>query len=202
MKVSVIISFLGLFIFELKPVNAAPPNLNSYIKSRWDLSSSQKNYLLEGKILADSEVESKDANQEFDMQVMAYHPKKCRRVIRKLSLFESYKDWIDFIQESTYQEKSNLLTIRADHPLLPFPMLVHILVERPTKPGKYTFSFPTGIFKGLTGYFEVLEFNNRCLFYAKSHWKGKKTRIPGFIIEIFSETLSMIGGATLMRKSM
>ena len=116
-------------------------------------------------------------------------------------MLESYKDWIGFIKYSDYNEKSHLFTLRADHPLLPFPMIIHIIVERPTKQGRYPFTFPTGIWSGLAGYFEVVEFENRCLLYAESHWKGKKTKIPGFIVEIFSETLSKIGGEVLMRKT-
>jgi hypothetical protein len=116
-------------------------------------------------------------------------------------MLENYKNWIDFINYSEYQEQSHLFTLKADHPLLPYPMVIHIIVERPTKKGKYPFSFPTGLFGGLKGYFEILEFEKKCFFYAESHWEGKKTKLPGFIVEIFSETLSKVGGELLMRKT-
>ncbi|MBT4792769.1 MAG: hypothetical protein HON90_14435 [Halobacteriovoraceae bacterium] len=174
--------------------------LDNYIKSKWKLSKSQKKYLLSGEVLAQSQVVDNNNAQDFTMQVYAYHKKNCHKVIRKLSLLENYSQWVDFIKSSTYQANSHLFTLTADHPLLPFPMLIHIIVERPTKIGTYTFSFPTGIFRGLQGHFEITEQNNRCLLFAKSHWQGQHTKIPNFIIELFSETLSKIGGHVLMRK--
>jgi hypothetical protein len=80
-------------------------------------------------------------------------------------------------------------------------MIIHIIVDRPTKAGRYPFTFPTGIFTGLTGYFDIKQVDKKCIFYAQSSWNGNKTRLPNFIIEIFSETLSKMGGAILMRKA-
>ncbi len=172
----------------------------TYTNAKWKLSKTQKKYLKNGKVLADAEVETIENMQTFRLQVFAYHDKKCRKVIRKMSMFESYKEWINFINHSTYDPKTHLLTLKANHPLLPYPMIIYIITERPTKPGRYPFSFPTGLFGGLKGYFEITEFNNRCLFYAHSNWLGKKTKIPDFVVELFSETLSKLGGEMLMRK--
>jgi hypothetical protein len=187
--------FLSFFCF------AKEMNLNQYLKPKWQLSKTQIKYLKNDKVLAVSDVESESGMQTFDLKAAALHTKKCRKVLRKLSRLENYQEWIGFIKSSTYLQKSNLFTLKADHPLLPYPMIVHIIVERPTKKGRYPFTFPTGLFTGLEGYFEISEFNNRCFFYAESHWKGKKTKLPDFIIEIFSETLSKVGGELLMRKT-
>ncbi len=197
MKIIVIIQFL-LISF---PSFSQTKDIKTYMSKRWKLSKTQINYLVKGKVLADSEVDSKDKVQTFDLQASALHQKKCKKALRKLSKLELYQDWIGFIKSSTYQEKSHLFTIKADHPLLPFPMLVHISVDRPTKEGRYNFTFPTGMFRGLTGFFDIIELNKRCLFYAESHWKGKKSKIPNFVIELFSETLSKMGGELLMRKT-
>lgn len=176
-------------------------NFNSYIKERWSLSKTQKKYLFEHKILADATVESDKKIQTFDLQAMALHKKSCKKALRKLSQLENYHKWISFIKESTYLEATHLYSLLADHPLLPYPMRIHIIVERPTKEGRYNFTFPTGMFTGLQGYFDIKEIDKKCLFYAESHWKGPETKIPSLIIEIFSETLSKIGGDILMRKS-
>lgn len=195
-KVCVIIILFSLNLFA----QASDDVLHNYFKNRWNLSTTQVKYLKNGEILAKSTVLSTAKTQTFNMKASAFHPKKCSKVIRKLSMLEEYSKWIDFIKSSTFNESLNLYTITADHTLLPYPMLIHINVKRPTKVGLYPFSFPTGMFKGLTGEFEVREVNKRCLFYATAFWSGQNTKIPDFAIELFTETLSKIGGSILMRK--
>lgn len=190
---------ITLFFLIHYPVSQAE-TLSEYTKKVWNPSFTESEYLNEGKILAIADVTSNKKIQTFHMRAMALHQKKCTKVIRKLSQLENYSDWISFIKKSTYQEDVRLFTINAEHSLLPFPMIVHILVDRPTKIGKYNFKFPTGMFTGLTGHFEIKEFNGRCLFYGKSFWEGPKTKIPDMIIELFSETLTKMGGEILMRK--
>lgn len=185
-------------------------SLDEYSKVRWDLSRTQKRYLLEHKVLADAEVKTFDSKmdrakklkrQSFNLKALALHTKNCTKALRKLSMLEEYKNWIGFIKRSDYNEINKLFTLSADHPLLPYPMRIHIIVNRPTKEGLYNFTFPTGLFRGLKGFFEIKEFNNKCLFYASSNWEGRKTKLPDFVIELFSETLSKIGGELLMRKT-
>lgn len=201
---------LLLFIssIEVNKAFSASDLLKHYTESKWKISKTQKTYLMNHKILSEAKVlktktktNDDDDEHTFTLKAMALHSRNCKKVIRKLSLLEEYANWIDFIKKSDYDENSKLFTLRADHPLLPFPMLIHILVDRPTKEGRYPFSFPTGIFTGLTGSFEIIEINKQCFFYGESFWQGKLTRIPAFVIEIFSETLSKIGGEVLMRKS-
>lgn len=191
-----------LFSFSLI-AHAGPldSELQKYLSKRWKLSETQQDYLDKGKILTNADVTSSTGIQNFDMQATAMHKKRCRKVIRKLSQFELYPEWISFIKQLKYNDETKLMTMHADHPLLPFPMIVHIIMERPKKTGRYRFRFPTGIFRGLAGYFEIQEFNGRCHLYAESHWAGKQTNIPDLVIEVFSETLARIGGEILMRKS-
>lgn len=187
-----------LFLFYATTTNAS---LTDFIDRHWKLNSTQKTHLKEGKILSEATVESDEINQHFFLQGMAMHKKGCVKVLRKLSVLENYKDWISFITRSDYNEKSKLLTLRAEHILLPYPMIVFIIVERPTKPGVYPFVFPTGLFKNLAGFFEIKEINNRCVVYVESKWSGPKTNIPNLVIEVFSEALSKKGAEILMRKS-
>lgn len=194
-------SFCLVIFLSFSSAAFAKSKLDNYIDSKWNLSKTQRNYLKKGDIIVDADVNSKKGKQSFKLNAFAMHTKKCRKVLRKLSMLENYSDWIGFIKKSTYNEKSHLFTLKADHPLLPFPMIVHIIVERPTKQGKYPFTFPTGMFRGLQGYFEITQPNKQCLFYAESFWKGKKTKLPNFVIELFAETLSKVGGGILMRKT-
>ena len=174
--------------------------IDQFLENKWKLSKTQMRYFKSGKILADSDVSSEKSLQSFKMKALAKHKKSCNKVVRKLSLLEEYKNWVGFIKSSKYDSKNKLLTIRAEHTLLPYPMIIHIVVDRPKKQGKYPFFFPTGIFKGLEGNFTIKEIDKNCVFYATSFWEGKKTNIPNIVIEIFSETLSKIGGSILMRK--
>ena len=191
--------FFLIFIYS-GVLFAKDQKLQDFYKDYWALTDKSIEYLYEGKILADAQVESKDKKQSFKLNVAALYPKACHKVLRKLKMFESYKDWISFITKSTYSEPNQLLTVRAEHPLLPYPMIVHIIVKRPTKPGEYPFVFPTGIFTGLKGKFIIKEHKKTCAFYAESYWKGKDTNIPDFAIELFSETLTKLGGELLFRK--
>lgn len=190
------------FLGYIDQTYSASDLLSHYTNNRWKISKTQKTYLLNNKILSEAKVlkDNKDEHT-FTLRAMALHNRNCKKVLRKLSLLEEYANWIDFIKKSEYDNNSKLFTLKADHPLLPFPMLIHIIVDRPTQEGRYPFSFPTGIFTGLTGSFEIIEINRQCFFYGESFWQGKLTRIPGFVIEVFSETLSKIGGEILMRKS-
>ncbi len=193
--------FAILSYFFLSTNVYSKSELDLFVGDRWKLSKTQKKYLKNGEVLAISNVEDFESKQSFELKALAMHPKKCRRALRKLSLLESYQNWIDFIKESTYSPDNRLFTIKADHPLLPFPMIVHIIVDRPTKEGKYPFTFPTGMFRGLNGFFEIKEINKKCVFLANSNWVGPKTKIPNLVIEIFSETLSKVGGKILIRKT-
>lgn len=197
MKIFIFIALNSLFLHSSPAIST-----EHLLKDRWDLSKTQREYLLDHKVLALSDVNTDDAGiQHFKLKAAALHKKTCTKVLRKLSMLEEYHNLVSFIKSSTYDEKSKLFTIKADHPVLPYPMIVHIIVDRPTKMGIYHFVFPTGMFRGLKGYFEITETNKKCLFFATSTWSGKKDRLPDFVIELFSETLSKLGGELLMRKT-
>ena len=176
--------------------------MEKFFQDKWKLSRTDKKYLLKNKVLADANVDTHKNIQSFKLKTRGLHTKRCERVLKKLSRFEDYADWIDFIKSSTYSEKNNLLTMKADHTLLPFPMIVHIIMQRPTGPGEYPFTFPTGIFKGLKGRLYVKNLHGRCLFYSVANWQGKDTGISDLVIELFSETLAIKGGETLFRKTL
>lgn len=194
-----LLNYFFLFICIL-PHFASSNELENFYKPYWKLTDKSIEYVKKQKIVVESTVDSTDKNQSFKLNVAAMHKESCTKVLRKLSLYENYSEMISFIKTSTYDDKQHLLTIKADHALLPYPMLVHIIVDRATKPGIYPFTFPTGIFTGLKGKFIIKKIGNQCAFYAESDWKGKKTNIPDFVIELFSETLTKLGGEILFRK--
>ena len=191
--------FFLIFLFSFSALSKDTELKNFYAR-HWKLTNRSIDYLYQGEILADAIVNSKANQQDFTMHVAALHPKSCRKVLRKLSMLEKFEDWIGFIKSSHYDDKNRLWTIRADHTLLPYPMIVNIIVDRPSKPGHYPFVFPTGMFTGLKGHFIIKKHKAKCAFYATSYWQGKHTKLPNFIIELFSETLTKIGGEIVFRK--
>jgi hypothetical protein len=192
--------YFSLFLFS-QALFAKDAELFKFYNNHWQITNKSIEYIKNGEILAESTVDShKRKIQSFKMNIAAMHKRSCPRVLRKLSMYENYSDWISFIKSSQFDEKNKLLTIKADHTLLPFPMIVHILVKRATTQGKYDFSFPTGMFKGLKGKFIIKQHKAGCAFYADSKWRGKDTKIPNFVIELFSETLTKMAGDILFRK--
>jgi hypothetical protein len=194
--------FVKLFVILALFLNISMPSeTNEFFLKHWKLSPMAMESLKKNEIISEAEVETIENQQYFKMQGAALHNKSCTTAFRKLSRLENYKDYINFINESNYNEKNRLFVVKANHALLPFPMIVYIIVDRPTKEGKYPFSFPTGIFPGLSGDFIIKEVEGRCALYVHSFWKGNKTKIPDIVIEMFSETLARIGGEVLIRKS-
>lgn len=189
-----------ILIFSINLLSA--DELTNFYQSYWqELKQNSIKALEKDKIITEAIVISDQDSQTFTFKAAGYHNKKCNIVLRKLSQLEQYHNWIDFITTSTYNEKSRLYTVSADHSLLPFKMIVYIIVDRPTKEGSYPFSFPISIFKDLKGKFVIKEINNRCALYAESFWHGKKTKIPDLVIELFTETLAKLGAHMLIRKS-
>lgn len=175
--------------------------LKSFFHDKWKLNNGAIEHLLEGEVLAEASADSDEERQFFALNAAGLHKKKCGIVLRKLRMLEKYQDWISFVQESKYHERSKLFTVKADHTLLPYPMIVHIIMERPSKPGRYKFKFPTGIFAGLTGEYVIEDMAGGCLIYAKSRWKGQKTKIPDMAVELFVEGLTKKAAEILMRKT-
>lgn len=192
--------FVYVFIL-IFPLSSYCHELDSFFKDKWKLNETSMKFIEKGEILSEAEVDDKDGQQSFTLKAVGIHPKKCSIALRKISMLEKYEDWLSFIKKSTYQEKQKLFTVRADHTLLPYPMIVHIITKRPTKVGEYDFSFPTGMFAGLKGKYIIRDYNKRCLIYANSYWKGKKTKIPNIVIEYFVEGLTKLGAELLIRKT-
>lgn len=204
LKMTNTILLLSLLILPLMHSHANSKkisNLDIFLTSRWKLSLTNKKNLQAGEVITQSWVETKKQIQTFKFKGVALHNKNCKRALRKLSMLENYSQWISFIHSSKYNDKNKLFTILAKHTLLPYDMVVHILVDRPTKEGVYKFTFPTGMFSGLRGTFEIKEISKRCILFTKSQWTGRKTNIPDFVIELFTQTLSKLGGEVMIRKT-
>jgi len=170
-----------------------------------------KTYISKGEIYANSEVETVVLakspggkvlkGQSLEFKTSGLHTRPCRFALKKLSKYENFKNYLDFVTESHYQDDKKRVNFRLSSKLLPFDMTLDFVLPRITKQGAYPFFFDKGFLTGLQGVIHVSEYKNRCLFYTEANWKGPETKIPDLIFEFFSVTLSKIAMKNLFRIS-
>lgn len=168
-----------------------------------------KEKILAGEIFSESKVSSHDSTdplikgevQELKFTIAGLHPKSCTYALKKLSLYESYSEFIDFVKQSRYDEKNQEINFLLSHAFLPYDMLLIFKLPRIDKEGVYPFLFEIGILKNLKGTIYVTSYKNRCLFFTKADWSGPKTAFPNVVFEFFSQALSKISMETLFRHS-
>lgn len=154
--------------------------------------------IFKGQIFSESKVETTKVNklnqtisgQSLNFSIAGLHPKSCQYALKKLSLYESYDHFLDFVKESKYDEKKEEINFLLSHLLLPFKMRLIFILPRIKQEGIYDFKFSDGFLSGLTGKINVSTHNSRCLFYTTAAWSGADTKIPNKILELFSQALS------------
>ncbi|EQC46211.1 hypothetical protein [Bacteriovorax sp. Seq25_V] len=172
-----------------------------YAKDLQSIDEKIGKIIQDGKIYRKAVVNSDKGIQSLDYQIHGIHPNKCSSALKKLSRYEKFHEYLDIVKLSGYSDKKGEIYLFLDSSLMPFPMSLHFKIERITKPGKYQFSFDKGFLKGLLGTIEVTQTPKGCYFYANSHWKGKASKIPDSVFEIFSETIGELAMKNLFRVS-
>ena len=150
-----------------------------------------------GVVSSYSKVESYDLDkkvvkQKLDMYVYGLHRRSCTMVLPKISLYEKFKDYVDMIEVSEYNEESGRINLVMNHKLLPFQMRLNFKLEKIDRPGLYKFEFDKGFLKGLQGEILAKKHEGKCLLAARAKYDGKKSHISDSVMEIFTETLSRI----------
>lgn len=182
------------------------PSLRSVIsdelKPFFSPSEGQIEDLLKGEVISTGKVDSPaPKTQQMMLYVSGIHPRNCTRAMRKLSLYENYHNYMDFIKTSSYDEKTQKFSFVVDHALLPFPMIVGFKIQRITKEGYYPFTFDDGFLKGLKGTVVVKEVGKFCLMGLKTDWRGPETKIPNIVFSTFAQTVGKLGLEHLIRVS-
>lgn len=199
--------FLLSLSFEVFPnENKAEIISSENIFRNIPLKESVKKSVLSGEIFSESRVKSYEnakgkTEQNLNFQIMGYHPKTCSFAMKKLSRYEDYKKFIDFIKDSTYDVKTQELNFLLSHALLPYNMRLIFKLPRITGPGEYPYSFEIGVLSGLKGMIKVIDYNKRCLFYTDAKWTGPYTGFPNLLFEFFSQVLSKKSMEILFRIS-
>ena len=177
--------------------------ISQELKPFYQLSEGQLEDLLEGDVVSHGQVSTPKDKEQLLMEFVAgVHPRNCTRAMRKLSLYENYSQYIDFIKQSSYDEKNQKIHFMMDHALLPFPMVLEFKIARITKEGHYPFTFDHGFLKGLQGKVIVKEVGKFCLLSLKTDWRGPETKIPNSIFGTFIQTAGRLGLEHLIRVSL
>lgn len=176
--------------------------ISDELKPFFTLSDGQMEDVLKGDVISTGKVSTpKPKEQQMMLFTTGIHPRNCNRAMRKLSLYENYPQYIDFIKSSKYDEATQRITFTVDHTLLPFPMVVSFKIPRITKEGHYPFVFEDGFMKDLKGTVIVKEIGKFCLMGLKADWRGPETKIPNLPFEMFMQTAGKIGLEHLIRVS-
>lgn len=188
-KVNLSPSFQKPILEELKPFYAP--------------SEGQTEDLLKGEVISVGKVNSPtEKEQQMMLFVSGVHPRNCQRAMRKLSLYENYNTYMDFVKQSSYDEKKQQVNFVMDHALLPFPMSLTFKIPRIKGPGHYPFTFEHGFLKDLKGTVGVKDVGKFCLLTLKTDWRGPETKIPNIAFEAFIQTVGKIGLEHLIRVSL
>jgi hypothetical protein len=178
------------------------PTIAEKVKSYFTLSEGQIEDMLTGEVISQGKVDSpKDREQQMTLFVSGIHPRNCTRAMRKLSLYENYHSYMDFIKTSQYDEKTQKFSFVIDHTLLPFAMSVRFKIPRITREGFYPFIFEDGFLKDLKGTVIVQHVGNFCLLGLKADWRGPESKIPNLVFGTFVQTVGKLGLEHLIRVS-
>jgi len=183
------------------PTSFQKPILDE-LKPFYSPSEGQTEDLLKGEVISIGKVDSPtDKEQQMMLFVSGIHPRNCQRAMRKLSLYENYSGYMDFIKKSDYDDKKQQVSFVMDHILLPFPMNLTFKIPRITKQGHYPFTFDHGFLKNLKGTIGVKEIGKFCLLTLKTDWRGPETNIPNLAFSAFIQTVGKLGLEHLIRVS-
>jgi hypothetical protein len=172
------------------------------LKPFFSPSEGQIKELLKGEVISTGKVESPtNKQQKLSLFVSGVHPRSCQRAMRKLSLYENYHHYMDFIKKSQYDDKTKKFTFVISHLLMPYDMVVSFKIPRITKEGVYPFTFENGFLKDLQGKVIVQKLGQHCLLGLKTDWQGPSSSIPDVIFSSFIQTVGRMGLEHLIRVS-
>ena len=158
-----------------------------------------------GNVYSNSQVfsftESDEKRQSLDFIIAGLHPKSCQFALKKLSLYEKYKDFLSIIKESDYDESTKQISFVFSHGLLPVSMGLIFNLPRIRKEGIFSFYFDRGFLAGLKGQIHVINNQGKCLFYTRARWEGPHTGYSDTLFSFFSGAFTKLAMENLIRIS-
>ncbi len=162
--------------------------------------------LQQNKIITDVKASDykEEKKQELTIYTTGLHPKSCLFSSARISQYESYPLFVDYIKESFYSSESKNWHLLFESPLIPASFTLDFTFPRLTQTSEnmtYPFHFPTGIFKDLKGTVSLEEIHGRCRYTVRAYWKGEKTFISSPMMEFFIAAVAEIGMRKLFQFS-
>jgi len=194
--------FIFLFFSAYVSADSARNEIQNILKDK-TLTKNQIQKIRIGKTITAAELVSiTKLRQSLDFKVYAIHPLSCRRGFRKISQYEEYSNYINFIKESTYDEKTNVVYLKMKPPIIRKFFYLEFKIPRIQEAGDYAFTFTKGFLLGLKGRILVSQLKNKkCLLSISANWQGKKLKYPKKIFEFFTESILENGIKKLIRMS-
>ncbi len=187
--------------------NVLPPNIDLTVTK--EIPYSELPYSFEilksvenGDIVGESDVTSTEKpveKQKLLFNIVGMHKRECKFALRTIAKYEEYSKHISFIKKSSYNDGRVDFYLASS--ILPVKMRLSFKLPRMTSVGKYPLVFDNGFLMGLTGFINVTEQNNRCLFYSTVYWEGGATGFSNMTLELFSSMLSHMALNTLLKMS-
>lgn len=179
------------------------------------LSSKQKKIIKDHEIYAKSEVKDykkksfhlgpvisgESEVQSLNFKLSGIHKRSCRYALNKISLYEKYKDYMGFVKNSTYDDKTQRIYLKISHAILPIDMVLFFILPRIKKPGVYPFRFDQGFLRDLHGEIHVSSHEKQCFFYVSANWEGPDTGFSNSLFEFFSKGIAVLAIENLFRVS-
>lgn len=139
--------------------------------------------------------------QSLDFKLAGIHKRSCRYALKKISLYENYKDYMGFIKNSSFNEKTSRIYLKISHAILPIDMVLYFILPRIKSEGVYPFIFDKGFLKDLAGEIHVSSIKNQCFFYVSAKWEGPDTGFSDSLFEFFSKGIAVLAIENLFRVS-
>jgi|GEM_PF-4443222 len=190
-----------VFIFlSTHSIAALKSDLRTILKERDFYTRTNLEYLLEGHTVANSDVETykgelngeKDSKkQKMLTKVAAFHSLDCNPVLKKLSQYERYDSYFDFIKNSKYQ--NGHATMNLNISLISVNFDIDMKIDRVNKVGKYDFILNAGDMKNVIGFLEVKELRGRCFVYTSMTYDGVHSGYWDSFMETFFTKVAYLG---------
>ena len=196
---NIVITFLLLI-----PVFASSgqKNLTDELK-KLHLEKRHARLLRRQKLLSEVNMKSdKPGKQSLKFHILGLHPHSCRKALRKIGQYQEYKNFMNFVKDSRYDDKTHYLYLKIEPPVVSKSFYLHFKIPRIQEPGTYPFTFEKGFLKNLQAVIEVISISpSNCLLKMSGKWEGQKTLYPDFLFELFAQTVLKIGLERLIRMS-
>ncbi len=145
--------------------------------------------------------ENKEKKQRLSFKGAGIHKKTCMQMLRRLSIYENYKNIVPFVKKSDYDDTLKRIDLLFDSKIFPIPIGLNFKIPRIRYPGIYHFEFDRGFLIDLKGEIQISNYNNNCLVFVNANWQGPYSGFSDTVFNLFTVTGARIAINSLLRHS-